>query len=242
MLIFQQFVDNMIKDDGRLSSSSSVMALIKRQLSKFRCYLLIRKKAMSKLDPRVRRTHQALQEAILELVQEKPYEAITIQEITDRSDLNRATFYLHYNSKEELLAASLESHFDAVVARIGEAVGKRPYWEDAASTQIVFEYVAENHELYKVLLGEKGLGYVIHRILGYMAAFDEAALAQHLPPGREPLAPLPVLAQQLAGAFFAVARWWLENGMPYSPAEMAEMMRQMCDVGVRGLVEGGVEL
>lgn len=193
---------------------------------------------MSKLDPRVRRTHQALQQAILALVQEKPYETITIQEITERGDLNRATFYLHYSSKEALLADSLESHFDAVVARIAAEVGNRPYWEDATSAQIVFEYVAENHELYRVLLGEKGLGHVIHRILGYMSAFDEAALAQHVPPGSEPIVPLPVLAQQLAGALFALAKWWLENDMPYSPAEMAEMMRLMCARGVRGLIEG----
>lgn len=165
---------------------------------------------------------------------------MTIQEITERADLNRATFYLHYSSKEELLADSLEGHFDAVVARIVAEVGERPYWEDATSAQIVFEYVAENSELYKVLLGEQGLGHVMHRILHYMAAFDEIALARHVPPGAETIVPLPVLAQQLAGSLFALAKWWLENDMPYAPAEMAEMMRQMCDRGVRGIIEGVV--
>ncbi|MCB8943088.1 MAG: TetR/AcrR family transcriptional regulator [Ardenticatenaceae bacterium] len=194
---------------------------------------------MTKLDPRVRRTHQALQEAMLSLIQEKPYDAITIQEITERGDLNRATFYLHYSSKEELLADSLEGHFDAVVARIAAEVGERPYWEDATSAQIVFEYVAGNSELYKVLLGEKGLGHVMHRILRYMSAFDEVALARHMPPGTEPVVPIAVLAQQTAGALFALAKWWLENDMPYSAAEMAEMLRRMCALGVRGIMQGG---
>ena len=193
---------------------------------------------MPKLDPRVRRTRRALQQSLLELVQEKPYETITIQEITARGDLNRATFYLHYSSKETLLADSLEGHFEAVVARIAEEAGKRPYWEDATSARIVFEYVAENHELYKVLLGDKGLGHVMHRILHYMAAFDEMTLGQHVRPGMEPLVPIPILAQQTAGAFFALAKWWLEEDMPYSPAEMAEMLRQMCAFGVRGILEG----
>jgi AcrR family transcriptional regulator len=232
VLIFQQIVDNIIKDDGRLSSAKSVTLLTKRQSLK------IMENIMPKLDPRVRRTHQALQQALLELVQEQPYESIPIQAITDRADLNRATFYLHFSSKEELLAAGLESHFDEVVARIGREAGNRPYWEDATSAKIVFEYVAENCKLYKVLLGEKGLGYVMHRILHYMATFDEQALAQHVPQDVTPLIPIPILAQQTAGGFFALAKWWLENEMPYSPAEMAEMLRQMCAVGVRGIIEG----
>jgi AcrR family transcriptional regulator len=193
---------------------------------------------MPKIDPRVRRTHQALQEAILALAQEQPYEAITIQAITDRADLNRATFYLHFNSKEELLADALESHFDEVVARIAQETSNRPYWEDAKSAEIVFEYVAENNDLYKVLLGEKGLGYVMHRILLYMATFDEQALAQHVPAGKNLIIPIPILAQQTAGGLFALAKWWLENDLPYSPAEMAEMLRQICAMGIQGIIMG----
>ena len=94
---------------------------------------------MTKLDPRVRRTRRALQQSLLALVQETAYETITIQQITERGDLNRATFYLHYSSKEELLADALEGHFDAVVARIMVEVGERPYWEDATAARIVFD-------------------------------------------------------------------------------------------------------
>lgn len=195
---------------------------------------------MPKLDPRVRRTHQALQEAMLFLIQEQSYESITIQAITDRADLNRATFYLHYNSKEELLADALESHLNEVVARIAQETSNRPYWEDAKSAEIVFEYVAENSDLYKVLLGEKGLGHVMHRILLYMATFDEHTLAQHVPTGKTPAIPIPIMAQQTAGGLFALAKWWLENDMPYSPVEMAEMLRQVCAVGVRGIIVGDI--
>ena len=76
MLIFQRIVDNILGHDGRLSSSSSVIASIKRHL--------LRKGNMSRIDPRVRRTRRALQQSLLELVKEKPYETITIQEITQR--------------------------------------------------------------------------------------------------------------------------------------------------------------
>ena len=70
------------------------------------------------MDRRKRRTRKYLGKALLELVQEKKWDQITIQDITDRADINRATFYLHYGSKEELLAESLEEYFDALVEQI----------------------------------------------------------------------------------------------------------------------------
>lgn len=190
----------------------------------------------------MRRTHKALHSAILALMQELPYEAITVQGIAERADLNRATFYLHFGSKEELLAASLESHFDALVARITETRSDVPFWEDATSAVMVFEYVAENHELYTMMLGEKGLGHVIHRILQYLAWYDEMELTRFLPAGVTTTIPIPVLSHHLAGSLFALAKWWLDNGMPYSPAEMAEMLRKVCEIGVRGLIEEAGEL
>ena len=52
-----------------------------------------------KLDRRVRRTRRLLAEALVALIIEKEYETISITDITERADLNRATFYLHYGSK-----------------------------------------------------------------------------------------------------------------------------------------------
>ena len=55
------------------------------------------------LDRRVRRTRRRLKEALLGLIQERPYEAVTVQNIIDRADVGRSTFYSHFRSKEELL-------------------------------------------------------------------------------------------------------------------------------------------
>ncbi|MCB0141244.1 MAG: helix-turn-helix transcriptional regulator, partial [Caldilineaceae bacterium] len=58
------------------------------------------------VDRRVRRSRKLLGEALLELVVEKPFGDITVQDIADRADMNRATFYLHFQSKEELLQSA----------------------------------------------------------------------------------------------------------------------------------------
>ena len=65
-----------------------------------------------KLDPRVERTQEALSAALMALIEEKGYDAISVQDITERSRLNRATFYLHYKDKQDLLIRTSEAAFD----------------------------------------------------------------------------------------------------------------------------------
>lgn len=55
-------------------------------------------------DLRIRRTHHFLQEAMIELITEKGFEAITVGEIAERAMINRATFYRHYQDKYDLVA------------------------------------------------------------------------------------------------------------------------------------------
>lgn len=191
---------------------------------------------MEKMDRRVRRTRAMLGQALRDLILEKPYDSITIQDITDAADLNRATFYLHYTSKEELLMASLEAQFDELVARIEAESSGEMMWEDPISAQIIFEYVADNADLFKVLLGEHGQGYVMHRILEYIATKDEWEMRQVYTDEMMAI-PIPILARHFAGSLFSLVSWWLENEMPYSPEYMAETIQQLCLLGVRPLFE-----
>ena len=63
------------------------------------------------LDPRVRRTRRYIQEAFMTLLEEKGFSAVTVREITERAEINRATFYAHYPDKFGLLDATLEDIF-----------------------------------------------------------------------------------------------------------------------------------
>ncbi|MGD0707935.1 MAG: TetR/AcrR family transcriptional regulator [Anaerolineaceae bacterium] len=64
-----------------------------------------------KIDPRVKRTRALIQQAFLELFGEKEFEAITIQDITQKAEINRATFYAHYPDKFALLETSIHHIF-----------------------------------------------------------------------------------------------------------------------------------
>lgn len=64
-----------------------------------------------RLDPRIRRTRQLLQDALRHLLEEKEFDKISVQDITEAATLNRATFYAHYSDKFALLEESIRVGF-----------------------------------------------------------------------------------------------------------------------------------
>lgn len=184
-----------------------------------------------KLDRRVVRTRRMLGAALTELIIEQGYESLTIQDITERADLNRATFYLHYGSKEELLYATLEEKFNQLVEQHLRNIPNQALWDDIENEIITFEHVAENAALYKVLLGDKGVGHVISRIINYIAAVSEAEILRFVPNTNELPIPPQILSQHFAGSLFALINWWLANDMPYPPEYMAKIAHEMCTDG-----------
>lgn len=188
------------------------------------------------MDRRKKRSRNMLGQALLELVREKKFEQITIQDITDRADLNRATFYLHYSSKEELLADSLEAYFDELVQQISAKTMNKPLWENPEADELVFVHVAEHADLYRVLLGENGLGYVINRVIDYIAQYSELQLRVGLATA-VPHAPIEIMARHVAGSLYAIITWWLLNDMPYPPHQMAQMTTRLCVTGTVPITE-----
>lgn len=66
-------------------------------------------------DPRVIRTRQLLQSALLDLLAERPFQSISVSDLTKRATLNRSTFYLHYLDKFDLLAKTTRDTFSATI-------------------------------------------------------------------------------------------------------------------------------
>src|SRR3990172_4149344 len=65
-----------------------------------------------KIDRRKERTQRLLRDAFMELIVEKGYDAVTILDITERANVARPTFYLHYNDKEDLLFKMMTEVYD----------------------------------------------------------------------------------------------------------------------------------
>jgi AcrR family transcriptional regulator len=81
-----------------------------------------------KVDPRVKRTRHLLQQAFWELMHEKGFSAISIQDIAERATLNRATFYSHFDDKYQLLDSIVREQFQQMVTK---DLPPAPTWEES---------------------------------------------------------------------------------------------------------------
>lgn len=105
-----------------------------------------------KVDRRIKRTKSMMRDALMDLMDEMPFGEITAKNITNRADLNRATFYLHYNNVFELLDElenEVASGFSQMLEQVEIKHGQD--WEYPVVGQIC-NYIVENQRLCRCLL------------------------------------------------------------------------------------------
>lgn len=184
------------------------------------------------IDRRVQRTRKLLSDALVALILEKGYDAITVQDITDRANLGRATLYLHYRDKEDLLLQTLQEGMDDLIAVVEKQRLHEPTADHASAFVLAFHHAAANADLYRVLFGGQGAAPTMHRVRDYIAGMireviAEAKLEQHSE------FPSEVASQFMSGALLMLMEWWLRNEMPYTPEHMAEMITTLTIPGMR---------
>jgi AcrR family transcriptional regulator len=191
--------------------------------------------AERKLDRRIIRTRHALRDALMALIVEKGYETITIQDIADRADVNRATFYLHFKDKDDLLYQSMEEVYNELVehARLfdREAIAQGDFssLRDASD----WEHLAAHKEFYRVLLSERGSASFIVKVRRYLAnLMRDEFIRCFLPPDARTRYPLDVIAYACAGAQIGVMTWWIESDSPLPPQAMADMLFDIVTYGM----------
>jgi AcrR family transcriptional regulator len=182
---------------------------------------------MRKTDPRYIRTEKMLRDALIATILEKGYDATLIQDITDRAGLRRATFYLHYRDKEELLLEMMRETVDELMAQT-QISSDTILLPDAQRTSDyeTFTYVQERADLYRAVLRGQRATQIINGIRDYMAECIRESCMKQQPQVDLPL-PIEVVANYMAAVKLNMIIWWLENGMPYPAPKMAEMCSQL---------------
>jgi AcrR family transcriptional regulator len=189
-----------------------------------------------KLDRRVQRTRALLRAALLELIVEQGYDSIRLQDITDRANLRRATFYKHYSDKEELLLSALSENF-GVLVRESQHVAQRDSLGGKTQVEayrVTFQHAAQNHALYRNILGSQSGALFARRIREYLAILVMQGL-NTIPPDELSI-PVDVLANYIAGTELSMITWWLENNMPYPVQQMAEIVHRLMLNGINGVM------
>ena len=178
-------------------------------------------------DRRTQRTRQTLSHALIDLIQEKRYEAITVQDICDRANVGRSTFYAHYQDKDDLLASNFQQMMESLGSQIEWRAGQFVF-----PVTPLFQHVQEHHHLYKALAWGGGFDVLLRAGQQQWRAHIEQYLSTLLPPGRPPAIPVEVATTYLAGALQTLLLWWLDRKMPYPPEQMDEMFQQLVMPGV----------
>lgn len=172
------------------------------------------------IDRRVQRTRTALYEALLRLIREKDYDAISVADILAAADVGRSTFYAHFTSKDDLLARSLDrlrALLDRVVAE-QEAAAADPQDAARAVSRAVFRHVAEFRDIQLALAGGRGAA-----IVGEALSRALAAVVRGLPLDAPRGLPRELAVAFTISTFTTVLRWWFERHPELSP-EAAEAL------------------
>ncbi|WP_285768506.1 TetR/AcrR family transcriptional regulator [Peribacillus sp. SI8-4] len=183
-----------------------------------------------KTDRRIIRTKRMLRDALTVLMEEKGFERITVSDLTEKADINRGTFYLHYQDKFDLLKKSEEEIIDGLRELKTKII--LPTEIESAPLHLVklFEYIADNARFMKLILGPKGdPGFQVKLKRFMETTFLEKAMKRS---NHESLSvPIEHLMAYVTSAHLGVIQHWLESGMQQTPQEMASTVMKITFYG-----------
>lgn len=175
---------------------------------------------MNEQDRRVKRTQKLLGEALIELMLQKGYDAVTIRDITERADIAYATFFRHYKSKDDLLLQRVDGTLRELETLTAQIPG-RYYLNEGV---LIFEHMRQNSEFYRRLFESVSFG----RRLRQRIADDILVQSfKHVASTDAPSIPIEIVAHHIAASLLALMEWWLNNRQPYSPQRMGEIYEQL---------------
>jgi AcrR family transcriptional regulator len=186
---------------------------------------------MAEYDRRIRRTRRALGEALIALVLEKGYDRVTVQDILDRADVGRSTFYAHFRDKEALLVANFDDLGEQLRADLDAMTPGIAPTDPTHPVGVIYQHADERRAAYKALCGKQGGNIVyghLHRLVG-------ALLREHLRPHLAATGsdlPVDVVAEFYTAAALGLLVWWVDQDFPHHPATLATMYHRLAAPGV----------
>lgn len=187
-----------------------------------------------KEDRRVERTRKLLHEALMSLIQEKSYEKVTVQDILDRANLGRSTFYSHYRHKDELFLSGFD-HLRAMLEERHRSLmtGKRTAKDGDFNLSLeLFRHAGENHGHYKAMVGKQSGQMIMRQAHKYLTNVVREHLSSIMKSRKNPPMPLEMAAHWIVSSFLSLMTWWLDRDLPYTAEVMDDMFRQLTMPGI----------
>lgn len=178
---------------------------------------------MAKVDRRITKSQEAIKKAVTELMTEKRFDDITIQDIADRANVNRGTIYLHYMDKYDLLDKMIEEHMDNL-RQLCQSASDMTYQE---GNYIWYEYFEHHYLFFSTMLESKGAHYFRSRFLELVV--QETKPEVDTTEGKNQGLSEEVVLHFFSSAVVGAVEWWFKNGMHVPTDVIAEQTGILLD-------------
>jgi len=187
-------------------------------------------KQRRKPDRRIRRTCERLGSALVALIQERPIDDVTVQDVLDRASVGRSTFYLHFRDKDDLLLSQLEKFLETMSTALSTRNERSHRVVPVAE---LFAHIGSQKKLYRALADSGRLNDFFDLAQGYFARGIEQRLTESKRLSKLPQRELGARASALAGSILSLLRWWLGRGAKESPRAVDELFHRMVWNGLK---------
>ena len=183
-------------------------------------------------DRRVRRTRKALHDALLTLMTEKSYDAVTVQDIIDRADVGRSTFYSHFTDKRDLL----DSGFEDLNQMLAQPAARGQEGMLRFSLPLL-QHAHSHRRLARALVARRGANPVHDRFHQVLTSTIRAELDQLVAQHEGAVRADDLTVDYIAGALLAVITSWLDTAPHKAPSEVDAQFHTLVDPGLRAALQ-----
>lgn len=180
---------------------------------------------MSVYKEKNRKTKQLIQSSFIKMLENKPFEAITIGDITKEAQINRGTFYLHYKDKfdlleqmEEQLFMELGNHIDELQSRYLLTQTFEKEEEKLAIT--LFTFIKKHAQILKIFLSDHGRASFHLRFRNAFSKKVRLNLEQDTSFKERLNVPMEYFLAFITAAFLGLVEQWVQNRLDKTPEEM----------------------
>lgn len=179
------------------------------------------------------RTQQLLQAALLSLIKEKEFDDISVQEIIDRANVGRATFYAHYDNKEDLLESGFEDLHSKLKERQSEARARKGSLDEQlfAFSQHLLDHADEHRDILPSMVSGRGGALIQHLLRHLLVRVVREDVTTMMP--KAGAVPREAIVQFIAGGLYGLMMWWLSGKRRMSVDELDRLFRTLAIPAVK---------
>jgi len=189
-------------------------------------------------DRRIGKTRKAIFTALNELLGEKKFAKITVQDIIDRADIGRATFYAHFPSKDDVLIGYVESFFESFNKQINERINhincisrlNHDGTNDAGMilpVAALFVHVQDNEKTISAMFKSEGGTALMDKFKKYWIEKCRPIIDAHIPASQKSKIPADILTNHVVNTIIGLITFWLQDGLKHTPEQMEQYFYEL---------------